>query len=601
MEFIKFCQLAKPLIKSNTRDCRLPPAELPSNVCILLSRLIKENFQNTQEYWKALKGHIWVSKDEVIAAPSDVVQYNREALPLGTSYRHIFPPTRVCLTPGCPNFRTPNESNIMTLSDPSTYTGTLFTLREGALPVFTTSLYCRGCYKRYYHNYSVHKQSSSRQYYVGIPECIQASMHYFIDTPLLEFFGAGSTFGWLSSMNASRIYNESIGDLNSHILNNRPAYIQQLCSSDLDKKQPQQWAHSLRLDEEFLLNGFFLYSLLLDKSEQLGTLSLVHDEQSQRLRLRDALLERNKRMEGPGQEAYFHACDLCFFVFEDDDGGIYKVRAVVCDGVSMGFPCCVVHDCTEPLANPRDRFCHTHRGLADECAVIGCHQLHTPGFRTCEDASHRALEHAYFEKGKSLLQLRKRLKNVHANQQGHQLEDIEDLDEIIANTCGVVAACAPLYGSEAVSGVNEFAKATYPTPESTPEFFIFDNNCRLDLHQRATGDHHFKDTAKPVDVFHFKSKHKLTDTHCQLHCNPAAFPELIKDGRWRFNSSICEQVNAWLGKYHPILRDMESVRFSFYLDEMIKRRNRYIIKELARQGHNPWTIPPHAVFPDLFK
>jgi hypothetical protein len=123
----------------------------------------------------------------------------------------------------------------------------------------------------------------------------------------------------------------------------------------------------------------------------------------------------------------------------------------------------------------------------------------------------------------------------------------------------------------------------------------------LDLHQRAIGDTHFKDTGKPVDVFHFKAKHKITDTHCQLHCNPAAFPELVKNGSWRFNSSICEQVNVWLGKYQAILREMDSVRFSFYLDEMIKRKNRYTIQELERQGHTPWTIPATAVFPSVFE
>ena len=124
----------------------------------------------------------------------------------------------------------------------------------------------------------------------------------------------------------------------------------------------------------------------------------------------------------------------------------------------------------------------------------------------------------------------------------------------------------------------------------------------MDLHQRAQGDTYFKNTGKPVDVFHFKSKHKVTDTHCQQHCNPVAFPELIKsDGLWRFNTSICEQVNGWLGRYLPIVRDMDPARGMFYLDEMIKRKNRYVIKHLASQGHNPWMIPASAVFPNLFE
>lgn len=142
-------------------------------------------------------------------------------------------------------------------------------------------------------------------------------------------------------------------------------------------------------------------------------------------------------------------------------------------------------------------------------------------------------------------------------------------------------------------------KATFPTPESTPEFFIFDNNCRLDAHQRCNNDTHFENTAKPVDVFHFKSKHKVTDTHCQQYCNPAAFPELHKDGKWQFNTSICEQTNVWLGGYQAILRDMEITRFTFYLDEMIKRRNRFIVSKLQTEGRCPWSIPVSTLFPTI--
>ena len=72
--------------------------------------------------------------------------------------------------------------------------------------------------------------------------------------------------------------------------------------------------------DEHVLNGFFLYSLLLDKAERGTRLWLVHDESSQRDRLKAALAERNKLMEGIGQENYTHACDLCFIVEENEAG-----------------------------------------------------------------------------------------------------------------------------------------------------------------------------------------------------------------------------------------------------------------------------------------
>lgn len=144
----------------------------------------------------------------------------------------------------------------------------------------------------------------------------------------------------------------------------------------------------------------------------------------------------------------------------------------------------------------------------------------------------------------------------------------------------------------------DFAKATFPSPESTPEFFVFDNNCKLDAHQRAINDQHFANTGKPVDVFHFTCKHKLTDHHCQLYCNPAAFPEMIgNDGKWRFNTSICEQTNVWFGGFISVVQDMEVTRYNFFLDEMIKRRNRYVVAQLKLKGHCPWTIPMDALFP----
>lgn len=116
---------------------------------------------------------------------------------------------------------------------------------------------------------------------------------------------------------------------------------------------------------------------------------------------------------------------------------------------------------------------------------------------------------------------------------------------------------------------------------------MFDNNCKLDAHLKYCNDHTFDDTGRPVDVFHFTTKHKLSDTHCQQNCNPAAFPELIQDGHWRINMSICEQTNVWIGGYQAILRDMEAVRYNFFLDEMIKRKNRYITRRLKAKGHAP--------------
>lgn len=70
-----------------------------------------------------------------------------------------------------------------------------------------------------------------------------------------------------------------------------------------------EWPYSLEMSAETAMNGFLLYSLILP-----------HESPTQKDRLMDALAERNKAMEGIGQEEWAHACDLCFRVHQVADG-----------------------------------------------------------------------------------------------------------------------------------------------------------------------------------------------------------------------------------------------------------------------------------------
>lgn len=104
-------------------------------------------------------------------------------------------------------------------------------------------------------------------------------------------------------------------------------------------------------------------------------------------------------------------------------------------------------------------------------------------------------------------------------------------------------------------------------------------------------DAHFKDCALPVDIFHMKSKHKESDDDCNRWCNPARFPSLIVDNKWRFNSSAAEITNTWFGGFQSMVREMRVDRYNFFLDEMIKRRNRTTVIDLARRHAHPYQIP----------
>ncbi|KAF7342791.1 hypothetical protein MSAN_01994700 [Mycena sanguinolenta] len=655
--FVRYASLARESIEfsqGNKLEC---PVALPPRILrVLASALGEKDTRLVEICWAAFRGLVW-SQPCVAPTEDEILAFNDAALPHQTSFRHLYPPVRSCQNSDCQNYCT--DENKLTLGEPLTYNGTLFTLKYGALPIHTTSFYCRR------KSFSLHICTAPicEQFAIAVttiiitftskdrcghitvvfPMLYKLRNTFFVESSLLELFANNMVFGWLSGTNCARIYNEALSSPHSHVLNNKLAFT--AIYHDTRHFTPDDWNVTRLIRKEDTMNGFFLYSLLLDKTEQSGILVLPHDEASQSDRLQPALAERNSAMEGTRQECYAHACDLCFHVFQNKDGQLMKLQAAACDGNTIGHRSCKVHDCKNPLSSPRHHFCPIHQHLRWKCAVVECSANISPGHQTCGNPDHRALETAYFRRGDAMFQLRSRLKKAGVSVPDDSVPIAESLndhevvfeigpkgpvevdtesescegkpengnrrlratfggrwthnEQLIMRTCGVILSRATLFGSEAVSAVNLFAKATFPTPESTPEFFIFDNNCKLDAHQRAIGDDHFNRTGKPVDVFHFKSKHKITDTHCQRYCNPAAFPEMIgQDGKWRFNTSICEQTNVWFGGYIAIVRDMEVTRYNFFLDEMIKRRNRYVVVELEAKGHSPWTIPLNAIFPD---
>ena len=131
----------------------------------------------------------------------------------------------------------------------------------------------------------------------------------------------------------------------------------------------------------------------------------------------------------------------------------------------------------------------------------------------------------------------------------------------------------------------------FPTRQSEPSIAVYDMGCALYKHSAAQGkDLHLR-MALPVDPFHHKVKHKQTDIECQLHCNPAKFPELFRNGSWVFNTSIAEQTNVWLGGYHSMLREMTEDRYNFFLDELIMQKNAATKARLDSDGHLPSYVP----------
>lgn len=137
-------------------------------------------------------------------------------------------------------------------------------------------------------------------------------------------------------------------------------------------------------------------------------------------------------------------------------------------------------------------------------------------------------------------------------------------------------------------GDQDLYKQTWPDKHLRPRISLYDNNCRLYIYSAANDETLHEEIGLPVDVFHWKCKHKQSDDACSIHCNPYAFPQIRRDDdTWYFNSSIAEQTNVWMGGYHPVIREMTSLKYDFFLDEMIKEKNIMTLERLEAKGCVP--------------
>ncbi|KAI1785056.1 hypothetical protein LXA43DRAFT_1100746 [Ganoderma leucocontextum] len=625
-----------------------PPLALPINLHNFLVAALAIQDQDCRLLWTLLRRYIWTT----LSHASEIEDRNgflidlflRHGGPYGIRVYNLRPPVRTCLDPDCV-YEVPMEPGVFRareLGHPDSHDATLFTRQFGALPVRTTSLYCRYCKTRYHANYYVHERASVRTYYGDVPRQLQIATHYFIEADLCELFTNMMAFSWTSATNCARIYNLSTPHRVVH-----------------------RWSSQLQLDVDNVWDAFFLYALLRDCKTRNTNLEIPNDAKHAD-RYLAAIQDRNAAMVGPKNPYWNHACNLCCWISEDESGEEVAVRSCVTDGLSIGHPCCAVHDCPNPIMMKKGaRYCRDHQAREDDCSVLSCKSKTTPGFRTCAEPSHRALEDYLRLEHKAMFQLRRRLERLDSGSKttdsipttsiSHpQLERLiskatttpvpsngevdnqaffESLDQVLDNgeieceaeksasgnkrhraqfgrrrthneelvvaSCGIIIGRATFFGSEAINGVVWMWKILFPTLASVPQVLWHDQNCRVwrmlqneDEETRA----HFAQCALPVDVFHFKCKHKESDIVCGTHCNPYQWPELrTEEGEWRFNSSAAEQTNVWMGKFQPIVREMQVDRYNFFLDEVSKRRNDFIAAELEHHGHAPYFIPREAL------
>ncbi|EIW77259.1 hypothetical protein CONPUDRAFT_21539, partial [Coniophora puteana RWD-64-598 SS2] len=88
---------------------------------------------------------------------------------------------------------------------------------------------------------------------------------------------------------------------------------------------------------------------------------------------------------------------------------IEKCHPIVCDGLTIGHPCCKVFRCPYPLEKSRDHHCEGHAEvLSNICAVEGCPNVIVPTTttkKTCDDRTHQAMERKSLDRGRSMFVL----------------------------------------------------------------------------------------------------------------------------------------------------------------------------------------------------
>ncbi|KAI1791108.1 hypothetical protein LXA43DRAFT_889807, partial [Ganoderma leucocontextum] len=317
-DLVTFCDiviwLKQEICACQSPSATSPPLSLPPNIHSFLADVFSlrdDEGTSVSDLWALLCDIAW-EEDSALNLES----HRAHALaPLFLKYGpahqlclyNLRPPMRECLDPTCARKRVrladgAYQTRGYELSEPRTFDAVVFTRELSPIPARVLSLYCRGCHTRYYPNYFVHEEASTRTYYHGLPPFIPITQKSYVSAEVCEMFATLMNISWTSATNCAQFYNLSCG------------------KEDLSEYLPYDWKVSHELNPELVWDAIFSYSLLLDHHERREALELPHNAPSQAERLRPAIQARNIRMEGPGQEHWSHACNLCCWVHTDDDG-----------------------------------------------------------------------------------------------------------------------------------------------------------------------------------------------------------------------------------------------------------------------------------------
>ncbi|KAJ3497491.1 hypothetical protein NLJ89_g10345 [Agrocybe chaxingu] len=572
--------LPQPLDQSNP-DCA--PKVLPPSIAAFLSEALRIPQKFIQDSWDILKDYLW--ETEVVGlTEGDYKVFKCFGWEKGLTAMALYPPEHKCMNTGC--------TNTKLLKKEKSVRAIVYTLANGAQPAWIVKLYCSSCKTDYHNNFLVH--DGERAYYQGIPQYLEVGDHQFVEDRVAKMWITQMLMAWVSASNNAKLYQ----------MNLAAEYL-----------TDTEWQFVPRLMTEQVWIAFVCYSLLNDKMRYGNRLIVPHTGE-QKDCFTQAMKERNMDMILHGQpDAISHACDKCFRTYKTENDEIRECHPIVGDGITLGRPCCSSFGCPEPLQNNRHRFCKTHKTMEKICVIDICKEpVSGVKSKTCASQEHKAIEAKNKEKGAAAFILRERYKKAelshnvepletHEIQQSEDLDDPEEVDgaghitaqqpansgsvgaeddsvapstelpktkpgkqalktqfgrrrthnkQTLVRPCGIIYARATMMGTEAVSNFLKMVENAFSVPGARkPEHIFYDTNCLA--RQQAEGNPWFTGIGMCVDVWHFRNKHKVTHAYCQKHCNPIKYPELLDEfGKWFFNTSVAEQINAWLGGYLSI-------------------------------------------------
>ena len=342
----------------------------------------------------------------------------------------LLPPTHTCIVANCPNHLL-QHSSPPDLCETISHEAVLFTRSHGTLPIYTTSAYCRGksqqgyltamtnelipaslaCSTQYYHDCYV--RNNIRTYYTENIllqfDVIQISTHFFIKSDLCTRFRMQMALAWYVSPVLNMHRPDDIA-IRTSAQNCAHIYNQEAQTCPWRSELPVNWPITYDLNSEAVSKTFIIHALLKWHGDHGTQLQVSHKAPNQAAQWHNAVHTRNLEIAGTSQPEWNHACNQCTHHIRDEIGGIVGAyRSVFTDGISLGHPCCAIHDCKEPLVNSKHHFCPLHMAWADRCVVWGCLASAETPFHTCTDPAHRDAEQRYTKRGKAMFQLKQRL------------------------------------------------------------------------------------------------------------------------------------------------------------------------------------------------